>query len=423
MVYLLVFLMGLVLGVWGCTLWWRKQLQAVLTSDPTPGFSILGQLQILLNQNRQQVQQLQGQLEDTARLVAHMPLGYLLVGADNRLESWNRAACDLLHCVYTEHNGRRLMEVVRSWELDTLIEGTREKGVSQSRDWTLRSASGQMWPLRATGVPLSGGVVGVLLEDRREAVDLARQRDQWTSDVAHELKTPLTSIRLVLETLVARVEPKHALWLERLLKEAMRLAQLVEDLLSLNQYALDPTLTLQAQPLDLVNLLRECWLGIEPIAQLRSINFRYQGPEECSIEVDQAGMYRALLNLLDNAVKFSPEGGMVTVMVERMGSWVQVDVLDEGLGFLVEDLERVFQRFYRGDPARSRLTGGTGLGLALVREIIQIHHGEITAQNRPEGGAWLQIRLPLCATRPQVGPVNLPLSLVLGREGSSLPSA
>jgi len=213
--------------------------------------------------------------------------------------------------------------------------------------------------------------------------------------VAHELKTPLTSIRLVLETLVTRVEPRHSQWLARLLKEVMRLAQLVEDLLCLNQFALDRTLALQTEPLDLILLLEDSWAVMEPIAQVKGVGLAYQGPDHLPLEADQAYLRRVFLNLLDNAIKFSPAEGVLELTVQQFPSYLEIEVRDQGPGFPVQDLERVFQRFYRADPARSRQTGGTGLGLALVREIVQAHGGQVLAANHPAGGAQLRVQLPV----------------------------
>jgi len=116
--------------------------------------------------------------------------------------------------------------------------------------------------------------------------------------------------------------------------------------------------------------------------------------DHCWLKGDEAYLRRVFLNLLDNATKFSPQTGRLHVTIQPEASVVALVVRDEGPGFPEEDLERVFQRFYRSDPARSRQTGGTGLGLALVREIVEAHGGKAQATNHPTGGAELRVHLP-----------------------------
>ncbi|WP_287128019.1 cell wall metabolism sensor histidine kinase WalK [Candidatus Cyanaurora vandensis] len=394
MFYLLVGLVGLVLGAVGTYLWWQNRLQVLVVGERIEGFTTLGQLRVYLSRQGQDLQTLTQQLQDNQRLLAALPLGYLCVGPDNRVLYGNPTAWLLLH--RKESTQPLLLEVARSWELDALVETTRRTGRTQAQDCSLYPTPGsQPAPLRATSVPLQTGAVALFLEDRQEALNLATQRDQWTVDVAHELKTPLTSIRLVLETLVTRVEPRHSQWLARLLKEVMRLAQLVEDLLCLNQFALDRTLALQTEPLDLILLLEDSWAVMEPIAQVKGVGLAYQGPDHLPLEADQAYLRRVFLNLLDNAIKFSPAEGVLELTVQQFPSYLEIEVRDQGPGFPVQDLERVFQRFYRADPARSRQTGGTGLGLALVREIVQAHGGQVLAANHPAGGAQLRVQLPV----------------------------
>ncbi len=400
MEYLLISLIAAVSGSALTILWWQRQLYLTLPKAPREGFTRLGAIRRLLGEQQQQIDALQQHIHEYQNVLTQVPVGYLVVDEDNHLIFWNHAACDLLHCTRAQANQRPLLEVVRSWELDDLIRTTRSLGTPQVRDWSLRT--GQLtYPLRTTGIPLKTGAVGLFLEDQSAQVNQASQRDRWTTDVAHELKTPLTSIRLVLEMLVDKVEPRHSRWLERLLKEVMRLAQLVEDLLCVEQVDTQQGALLKVQSLDLTALLQDCWQGITPLADPKAMRLDYQGPESLLLEADPGQLYRAFLNLFDNAVKFATQPGTLTVIVRPYTGYVHIDLIDQGVGFLEQDLERVFERFYRADPARSRLTGGTGLGLALVREIIQAHQGRIEAANHPQGGAWLKIDLPLRQVLPK----------------------
>ncbi|MEM6596812.1 MAG: HAMP domain-containing sensor histidine kinase, partial [Cyanobacteria bacterium P01_C01_bin.69] len=287
--------------------------------------------------------------------------------------------------------------------------------------------------------PLVNGQVGVFLENKQEAVSLAQQRDRWISDVAHELKTPLTSIRLVAETLQSRVSPNLVSWVDRLLKEVIRLSTLVDDVLSMSRLEQHHTQVKDATETDIVQLIQAAWRGVEPLAKLKALGLDYQGPEQLVVTVNTSLMHSVLFNLLSNAVKYSPFGQMIFVKLSLVPksdarfsvgkaaddmptSDLLLEVIDAGTGFSEKDLPHVFDRFYRGDPARSRVensqvenvsaseplrdgvqslsvaevsSSGTGLGLAVVRQIVEAHEGRVEAKNYPEtGGALLRVWLP-----------------------------
>jgi two-component system, OmpR family, phosphate regulon sensor histidine kinase PhoR len=337
------------------------------------------------------------------RLFAVAPLGYLIIDEKNQLLSCNPLAKELLGITTWQKEGpkRTLLEYARSYELDQLITHTREAEAPQKADWspTLFS-SGTSQYLRGETVLLPQRRMGVFLQNRKELVDLTRSRDLWTSAVAHELKTPLTSIRLVHETLSTRISPDLLIWVEKVIKEVNRLAELVQDLLDLGQWEYPEF----PEPIDLKAQLDQAWDILEPVALRRNIHLDYQGPKTLPSVGDARAIIRVWLNLLDNAVKYSPEGKPILVhanlgegpLVGETSSphWL-IDIQDEGPGFPPQDLDRVFEPFYRADPARARRTGGNGLGLAIVRQIVDGHAGHIQARNHPEtGGAWLQVTLP-----------------------------
>lgn len=331
------------------------------------------------------------------------PIGYLQVDSENRLHWANPILGKLLGI--TPIPSRLLLQLVRSYELDQIIQETRREQSPQEKSWVYHPVSPDpLQPqsnlyLRAFSIPLSHGHVGVFLEDRREAVHLSQQRDRWTADVAHELKTPLTSIRLVVETLQDRVPPDTRPWLDRLLKEVIRLSDIVADLLDLGQQDMGKEPTLILADLDLPRLIERVWQTLEPLASRKQIYLQYRGPDRLILEGDEARLHRLFLNLLDNAIKFSPPGQSVRLEITPHDKQVTIDVIDYGSGFSEESLPYVFERFYRADPSRSRPdagVGGSGLGLAIVRQSVLLHQGTIKAANHPETlGAWLSLTLPL----------------------------
>ncbi|MDA0265509.1 MAG: PAS domain-containing sensor histidine kinase [Cyanobacteria bacterium] len=380
-----------------------------------------------------------GQLQapDYRALLHQAPIGYIQVDGENQLVWCNATASRLLGIAYANQamadTPRLLLEWVRSYELDQLIEKTRQTNAPRQGDWVLNLVSpdpfhpseGVAYPLRGYGLPLSEGQVGVFLENRQEIVTLRQERDRWTSDVAHELKTPLTSIRLVTETLRSRVEPALHSWFDRLLNETLRLSNLVEDLLNLSRLDSADGASLTLKRIDLAQLIVMAWQSLEPLAQVKSLELVYEGPTELPVTLDEALIHRVLINLMDNAIKYSHAHQRIVVRTSIQDtptdirysgtSTVQVDIIDHGAGFKETDLPYIFSRFYRADPARVRLgpftasptgQGGpaapvnnsTGLGLAIVQQIVDAHRGHVTAQNHPQtGGGWLTLTLPLQA--------------------------
>ena len=370
-------------------------------------------------------------------LLQKAPVGYLEVDDENQLLWINTLACQMLGmpfpaCGIEPTEPRLLLELVRSFELDQLIENTRHAQTPCQSDWVLNLAApdpinpdeGVVSPLRGYGVPLVNQRVGIFLENRQEAETLIQQRDRWTSDVAHELKTPLTSIRLVAETLRERVEPGSQKWLERLLNEILRLSNLVEDLLNLSRLERSGGHGLVFKPVELPHLILAAWQSLEPLADVKQVQIAYEGPTDLIVSIDEGLMYRVFINLIDNAIKFSPRKGTICLRAgvksssgsDTPGSrLLQIDVIDEGAGFSDNDLPHIFNRFYRADASRTRLSGGaappglqksseglrnsgTGLGLAIAQQIVAAHGGDIKASNHPEtGGGWLTISL---ATQP-----------------------
>lgn len=406
-------------------------------------FSTTSRLNWAITQQQKTQQRLQELLRSVEYLIDQAPIAYLQVDRDSHLLWCNSAATQLLNVQQPRGGGRRLLlEAVRSYELDQLIEETRSQQTPCDREWLWHPVNAdpqnptpqQPIPLTGYALPLPDGQIGVFLENRLEVVTLAQQRDRWVSDVAHELKTPLTSIRLVAEMVSDRIEDELKPWMERLLGEVLHLSNLVHDLLDLSRLEQHSLQTLEITDVDLSKVIQAAWQNLEPLAKTKQLTLVYQGPSSLMIDGDQSRLYRVFLNLFDNAVKYSPLHGTLTIALavsptrapdlppsDRMESGlagpvpdsIQIDVIDEGPGFAAHDLPYVFDRFYRADPSRSKLSLGshlpantplgfgitlssTGLGLAIVRQIILAHNGRVQAQNHPDTrGAWIQLHMPV----------------------------
>ncbi|MEB3242907.1 MAG: HAMP domain-containing sensor histidine kinase, partial [Cyanobacteriota bacterium] len=217
----------------------------------------------------------------------------------------------------------------------------------------------------------------------------------------HELKTPLTALLLVADSLAATVNDRNVILVERLLKELRRMQDLVGDLLELSR--LENVLPGQALGLDRVPiapLLKDAWQGVKPLADAKQVGFFMPNDaaldETISVLGDRKRLHRAFLNLFDNALRYSPEGGSITIDLHTSADWLRIGILDEGPGLSEQDLEHMFERFYRGDASRFRYQrAGSGLGLAIVQQIVLTHGGWIYGENALRGGARFEVRLPL----------------------------
>ncbi|MBW4607499.1 MAG: PAS domain-containing sensor histidine kinase [Hassallia sp. WJT32-NPBG1] len=428
----LVFFLGLAIGI-GFWIWQQIQLNRHLRQllQPfTPHSSkvmlplIPGlQHQIALVERHQQ--DLQQSLQTYEKLLDFAPMGYLQVDEENQLLWCNQQAREILYLQrWQPGQVRLLLELVRSYELDQLIEQTRDRSSRQIKEWVFHpscdNAAAMLelnsLALRAYSLPLPNGQVGVFLENRQPLLDMNAARDRAFSDLAHELKTPLTSIRLVVETLQNRLESPLNRWVNLLMQEVDRLINLVHTWLELTQIETNPAIELHPEVVEVRSLIASVWATLEPIAQQQQLTLDSSLSEKLWIKADKSRIYQVFLNLLDNSIKYSPPGTKIYVeakIITKNNNYgensppqsVEINIIDSGFGFSKSDLPHVFERFYRGDTARSResqpegnsktVIGGTGLGLAIVKQIIQAHGGSIKAMNHPETkGAWLQIVFP-----------------------------
>jgi two-component system phosphate regulon sensor histidine kinase PhoR len=367
----------------------------------------------MVNKQRQDLQQ---SLSMYQELLDFVPLGYLQVDEENQLLWCNQQAREILYLQrWQPGQVRLLLELVRSYELDQLIEQTRDWQKPQVQEWVFHPAcedaremtAVKSMFLRASSLPLPTGQVGVFLENCQSVLDMKQERDRSFSDLAHELRTPLTAIRLVVETLQTRLETPLDRWVNRLMQEVDRLINLVQSWLELTQMENNPTMQLNLEMVEMRSLIISAWATLEPIAQRHSLSINYSGLDSICIQADKSRLYQVFVNLLDNSIKYSPATTTIDIETKIIstdnGQMLEINIIDFGVGFAVDDLPHVFERFYRGDKARYRSPvnevnsttriAGSGLGLAIVQQIVMAHGGVIKAMNHPEtGGAWIQIQ-------------------------------
>ena len=223
-----------------------------------------------------------------------------------------------------------------------------------------------------------------------------RQTRQFTADAAHELRTPLTALKGEMEMALRSVRDplEYQSVIASNLEEIEHLYRLVEDLLLLSR-ADAGALGIAEEDVDLQALITEAVRRASVLAEARSVALTAETSSPVPFTGDSRRLLQILLNLVDNAIKFTPAGGQVMVNLNREGSWAVISVQDTGIGIPPEEQEKIFQRFYRVQKGRSRDTGGTGLGLCIVRSLVEAHRGHIELESSPGNGSTFRIFLPL----------------------------
>jgi two-component system phosphate regulon sensor histidine kinase PhoR len=329
-----------------------------------------------------------------AQLLEGMPEGILALDDEGRITLINDAARTLLH-LPGEVTGRRPIEVVRSAEMQGAVEDAFSIGKAVAVEIAL--AEPERLRVSLDIVPMEGGMV-ILLHDVTRLRRLEEARREMVANIGHELRTPLTAILGYLETLEqdASLGPEEqARFLGVIRRNAKRLESLVRDLSRLSRLESGER-ALQPEPIQLEDLVREAFETLGPRAEARGIRLRFETSGEVpALHADREVLETALLNLLDNALRVSPDGGEIRVGVGRREDRVLIEVEDEGPGIPRELRDRVFERFYRLDPGRSLEQGGTGLGLAIVKHTVQLHGGRVGIREGSRGGAVFELALPI----------------------------
>jgi len=223
-------------------------------------------------------------------------------------------------------------------------------------------------------------------------------RKQMTADIAHELRTPLSLILGHAEAVHDGVLSPTRENFEIIREEATRLEHLVNDLRTLS-LADAGELSIQIQTIEPQRLVNEVSSLYQYQTQRKNISFELDVPASLpNIEVDPGRMTQVLTNILDNALRHTPEGGRITLAAKEVNDMVELSVQDSGPGLSLEDIDRIFERFYRTDLSRQREDGGSGLGLAIARSIVQAHGGQLSAESEPDSGLKVKIRLPKKST-------------------------
>jgi two-component system sensor histidine kinase SenX3 len=249
--------------------------------------------------------------------------------------------------------------------------------------------------VHARVAPLGAHHLLVLVEDRTEARRVEEIRRDFVANVSHELKTPVGGLSLLAEAVLGASDDPEAVrrFAGRMQVESSRLSGLVQEIVDLSRLQLADTLH-PPRVVDVDAVVREAVDRCRLVASAKDIELSVSSDPEARVYGDGDLLMTAVRNLVDNAVAYSPGGSRVTIAVARHHGLVEISVTDEGVGIPQDEQVRIFERFYRVDPARSRSTGGTGLGLAIVKHVCANHGGEVTVWSAPGEGATFTMRLP-----------------------------
>ena len=329
---------------------------------------------------------------EVAALLDVLPFAAFTLGADRRVRVFNRAAAAMFGVDAQRVAGRALIEVVPSVELERLAEASLQ-GETHTRDIVFGSGARERW-FGVSVQPYEDGAIAIAA-DRTGYLAGERVRRDFTGNVSHELRTPLSAIKLMLETVMISDDDAEArrIFLPQIATEVERMIQIVEDLLELARSE-SGIVPLRRERIDLRELARECANGFAQRAAAAGIELRVEDGGPVPADADPGRLMQVAVNLLDNAVRHTPEGGRVTLAAMRERGAAVLRVSDTGAGIPYADLPRIFERFYVVDRSRSRERGGTGLGLAIAKHLVEGHGGTLTADSVYGQGASFTVRIP-----------------------------
>ena len=343
---------------------------------------------------------------DTDYLTELLTAGVVRLRDDLTVEYANGAAHVMLERRLGSMVGRSALEAFVDARIEGVARAAMEFG-SANGEVTVRSSSGATVTVRARRSPVSG--VWLVLEDVSELRRLQRIRAEFIDNLSHELRTPLTTISLLAETAARDAESASPRLRDRIAKieiETGHLTQMINELLDLTRIE-SGTAQLLLDDVDLALLSRMTVDRLRLFAERQNMRIDLELPDRVSpVRGDEARLGQVLVNLLHNAVKFSPNGGAVVVGVREDVGEVRVWVRDPGVGVPRADLARIFERFYKVDRARVRDRGGTGLGLSIARHVIEAHGGRIWAESEEGSGSTFIFTVPVAPLGATTGPAD-----------------
>lgn len=334
---------------------------------------------------------------DLRKILETMRESVLVVGEDTRILASNKAAYN----AFARENGaledKRLTEVIRDLNLHEAFRKALDKRESSDLKLEILGTQQRRYDVHIAPIELENAknAVGVFY-DITQIEHLEKVRQEFFSNISHELRTPLTSILAFVETLedgAIEDEENNRRFLNVIRRNAERMHRLIDDILELSSIE-SGKIEVQTKQIPLASLVKEIFTNLSNKAGERRIKLVNEVSADALVFADAVRLEQMLTNLIDNAVKFNREDGEVTVSFTENGAKDLISVADTGEGISSEHLQRIFERFYRTDRARSQEIGGIGLGLAIVKHLARLHGGEISVSSNVGKGTVFSIELP-----------------------------
>jgi len=349
----------------------------------------------------ERIQSMAGQRNELEAILSAMIEGVIAVDKDGQIVNVNRAAGALLGIDLDQVQGLPLEEVIRDVGLRDFVRQTLDDQQPHEGNLSLPIDGERFFHIHGARLPghqqPRGGAV-IVLHDITRIHRLESLRKDFVANVSHELKTPVTSIKGFVEALLdmGLDDPEQVQrYLETVFRHADRLNAIIDDLLTLSRLEEDTDRRDISFAVADLHAVAQSAIDLSAIkATGKSITVELLCTDSVEAKVNAALLEQALINLIDNAIKYSDEGGSVQVRIEQRGQQIQISVVDQGIGIPEQHQARLFERFYVVDKGRSRKLGGTGLGLAIVKHIANVHQGEVGVQSRLGKGSTFFISLP-----------------------------
>ncbi|MEC9351806.1 MAG: ATP-binding protein [Planctomycetota bacterium] len=349
-------------------------------------------------------------------ILAGMVEGVVAVDSYAKILHMNKAACEILNVSVDDPEGWYIYDVIEVEEVGELLRQTLRDGVERVEELKiLKDGQEQVLeahasPLRGRDGELAGGLV--VLDDLTQLQRLERVRTDFVANVSNELKTPVTAISGLVETLIESEEmdeETRSRFLGKIQNQSLRLSSLVADLLALSRVEARDEQQLELRRMDLKLTAMDSVRRAMVAAEEKGIQLHSQLPEDAvNVNGDEEALRQVVDNLLDNAIKYTQGGGGVSLSIEVEDDSAILLVKDSGIGIEAEHQERIFERFYRVDKARSREVGGTGLGLSIVKHFTASMGGSVGVESEPGVGTAFRVELPL-ADEEEVEAPDLPV--------------
>jgi two-component system phosphate regulon sensor histidine kinase PhoR len=322
--------------------------------------------------------------------------GVLIVDDLGVVQLVNSAAEKLFSISKTEVTGKPLIQVIRHHQPVEMLRRCRDTGEVQSFDFEVGSTKSYLQGIATSLAPAIPGSTLLLFQDLTRQRQIEAMRRDFISNVSHELRTPLAALKALTETLQAGALedlPAARRFLDQMETEVDSLSLMVNELLELSRIESGrvPLNRIPTQPMDIINPAYE---RLRLQAERAGLTLTVECPDDLpAVLADAARLQQVVVNLLHNAIKFTPTGGQVTVSASQQDQEICITVADTGIGIAGDDLPRIFERFYKAD--RSRATSGTGLGLAIARHLVEAHGGRIWAESELGKGSAFHFTIPL----------------------------